>query len=272
MDRAPETLARAYPPARYRALDGHAELAVAEAAGSAGSRPARVTTILAALCAGFGEVSADRGTARRVSAAGREWLLQRAALRFRGQWDWYEAPCDACGARFDLRLSLTDIPHVDAGPGFPVAEVSTSLGRRRFEAPNGGHEEALAGMRDVEDPRRVFAALCGLSEAAEAEAIRFDLHDLARIDAALEAVSPDVADSVDAVCPYCGSASKARIDPLTFAFPGVETPLREVHLIASAYRWTEPEILDLPVARRRAYAELIRAERGRLPSRVRRAS
>ncbi|MBS9405394.1 hypothetical protein KG088_17440 [Halomonas sp. TRM85114] len=272
MDRAPETLVEAFPPMRYRALDGHAELAVAEAAGSAGSRPARVTTILAALYAGFGEASADQGAARRVSAAGREWLLQRAALRFRGQWEWYEAPCDACGARFDLRLSLTDIPRTGAGSGFPVAEVSTSLGRRRFEAPNGGHEEALASMRDDEDPRRVFAALCGLSEAAEAEAIRFDLHDLARIDAALEAVSPDVADSVEAFCPDCGSACQARIDPLTFAFPLVETLLREVHVIASAYCWTEPEILDLPVARRRAYAELIRAERGTPLSRGRRAS
>lgn len=271
MDRAPETLAEAFPPERYRTLDGHAELAVAEAAGSAGSRPARVTTILAALCEGFGEVSADRGTARRVSAAGREWLLQRAALRFCGQWGWYEAPCDTCGAHFDLRLSLTDIPRAGAGAGFPVAEVSTSLGRRRFEAPNGGHEEALAGMRD-EDPRRAFAALCGLSEEAEAEAIRLDLHDLARIDAALEAVSPDVADSVDVVCPDCGSASHVRIDPLTFAFPRVETLLREVHMIASAYRWTEPEILDLPVARRRAYAELIRAERGTPPPRGRRVS
>ncbi len=261
MPRAAATMLSAFPEVRFRALDGHAELAVAEAAASGGSRPARVTRIIAAMCEEVGGEPADAATVRRISAAGREWLLQRTALRFFGGADWFEARCADCGARFDLRMSLSDVPHADPGPGYPVAEVETSLGLRTFEAPNGGHEEAFARYRD-EDPRRVFAAICGLSERAEAEAIRFDAQDLGRIDAAIEAISPEIADSVEATCPDCGTVAKARIDPFGFAFPSAGDLLREVHLIATAYHWSEASILSLSQARRRSYVDLIRQDRG----------
>ena len=83
--------------------------------------------------------------------------------------------------------------------------------------------------------------------------------DLAHIDAALEAASPEVADSVTAQCPECGRQEQVRVDPLTFAFPRRDEVLREVHLLASGYHWSEREILALPLARRRTYADLIRA-------------
>ncbi len=258
--REAQTMAVAFPPARFRPLDGRVELAVAEAAASAAPRPVKVTAILAALCGEIGGAPGGREAARRVSAAGREWLLQRAALRFDGGADWFEAPCAACGAAFDVRLSIAETPCSAPEAGFPVTEVETTLGRRAFEAPNGAHEEALARRGDG-DPRRVFAALCGLSPEAEAEAIRFAEPDLAAIDGALEAASPEIADSVTVACPSCGTETTARLDPLAFAFPRIADVLAEVHLIAAAYRWREAEILDLPLARRSAYAALIRADR-----------
>lgn len=262
------TMPEAFPAARFRALDGRIELAVAEAAEAAASRPARVTAILAAMYGEIGGEPGGRDAARRVSAAGREWLLQRAGLRFCGGADWFEAPCSGCGEPFDVTLSIEDTPRRPAASDFPVAEVSTSLGPRAFEAPNGGHEEAMARRRE-EEPRRVFAALCGLSPEAETEAIRFTPADLGAIDAALEAVSPEIADSIEVACPNCGAETSARIDPLTFAFPRLSKVLAEVHLIASAYRWAEGDILALSLPRRRSYAALIRADRrdarGRAP-------
>jgi hypothetical protein len=38
--------------------------------------------------------------------------------------------------------------------------------------------------------------------------------------------------------------------------------LEDVHLLASAYGWSERDILDLPSARRASYAEYVRAGRG----------
>ena len=268
MLRGAETMATAFPSARLRRLDGHVELAVAESAGAVGSRPSRVTAIIAALYREIGGEPVTAVTARRISAAGREWLLQRAARRFFGAAQWYETVCDSCGASFDLQLSLDAIPHAEPGPGYPVAKVMTSIGQRLFEVPNGRHEEAYAAAGG-KDARRVFAALCGLSADAEAEAIRFDEVDLLRIDAGLEAVSPEIADGVDVVCPDCGIHGHARVDPLGFAFPNVGDVLGEVHTIAAAYHWSEEAILDLPLPRRRAYVELIRAGRPSASSRGR---
>ncbi|MEX2520667.1 MAG: hypothetical protein WD969_15190 [Paracoccaceae bacterium] len=259
MARTIETLPAAFPEIRFRAFDGETELAIAEAAASAGSRPARVTAVLSAICA---EVAGEPGgyaVIRRVCAAGREWLLQRAALHLYGDGaGWFEASCPTCGATFDLRVALDRVPRAEPGSGFPVAEVETSLGLRRFETPNGAHEEAFCAREG--DPRRVFAALCGHAERAEAEAIRFDEADLERIDMALEAASPEIADGVDARCPACGAETMVRIEPLDFAFPRLDDIFREVHRIAAAYRWREPDILALPVHRRRAYAALIRGD------------
>lgn len=261
MDRPPDTLATAFPDFRFRTPDGHTELAVADAAAGTGTRPSRVTDLLMALCEGPGGTRLARRDIGCIPAAGREWLLQRAAECFGERRNWFEIPCAACGGLFDVEVSLGRSPRTDPGPGFPVAEVVTSLGSRRFEAPNGFHEEALAAKRRQGDPRRVFASLCGLSPEAEAEAIRFDVEDLVRIDRALENVSPDIADGIVTACPDCGQQRAGRIDPLTYAFPTPATVLQEVHLLAGAYGWSETAILDLSVARRSAYATLIRTER-----------
>ena len=262
MTRPVMTHPNAYPTASFRALDGAAELAVAEAAvQTEQSRPARITAVLAAV---LDEIQGEKATpalVRRISAAGREWLLQRAVSHFRAGLEWFEGPCSACGAMSDLMFSIDAIPRTAPGAGFPAVEIGTTLGLRSFEAPNGDHEERFA-LRTAEDPRRVFAALCGLSEMAEADAIRFDAEDLARIDTALEEMSPEIADRISVVCAVCGGHSEMVIDPLGFAFPSVESVLRDVHLIARAYGWTEEQILAMPIARRQAYVSMIRADAG----------
>jgi hypothetical protein len=266
MARAPLTHPAAFPETRFRPLSGTTELAVAEAAAAPAARPERVTAVLAAI---YDEIAGERATPAlvgRLSSGTREWLLQRAALRFRADLEWFEAACQACGAAYDVAMSVAAAPRKLPGPDFPVTMVETSLGPRPFEAPCGLHE-AAAG-RPGGDPRRSFAGLCGLADDAGPEAARFDEDDLARIDAALEALSPDVASSAAAVCPTCGGETAARMEPLRFSFPKPMEVLAEVHLLASVYHWTEDRILALSPARRRDYAELIvhdRAGRRRPP-------
>ena len=261
MARAALTYPEPFPEARLRRVDGEAELAIAEAAARPGLRPERVTAVLVAAYSRIGEAPATADLVRRLASGAREWLAQRLALVFRPDLEWFEASCAACGESYDIAMALARAPRKVAGAGFPLAEVETSLGVRRFEAPCGWHEEAAA-RRPGPDPRRRFAALTGLSELAEAEAERFSEADLDVIEAALDAISPDVADSAATGCPACGAETRARIEPLRFTLPSAATVLTEAHLLASAYRWSEREILALPPTRRRNYADLIRRERG----------
>lgn len=63
-------------------------------------------------------------------------------------------------------------------------------------------------------------------------------------------------------CPRCGGATNLLFDPGTFLLARLRRQqdiLDEVDLIASHYHWSEAEILDLPISRRRAYLTRIAA-------------
>jgi hypothetical protein len=128
----------------------------------------------------------------------------------------------------------------------------------------------LAAVAGCDDPRRAFAALCGLADSADDDARRFLAADLERIDAALEELSPQVADRVDACCPNCGATTQALLDPLGCVSSNGSAVLRDVHVIARAYGWDEAAILALPSARRRGYCSLILADKDAGSARLRR--
>lgn len=255
--RASQTLAVAFPSHEPHPLDGALELAVAESLAARASRPERVTRVLGTV---FRQISGQATSLPRVrllASSAREWLLQRAAGLFWTDPGWFQAKCLHCAAAYDVATVLADAPRKPAGRGFPVVTVRTSLGERDFEVPNGLHEEHLAYAPGL-DPVRTLLAQCGLDGRAAQDAQQFTDDDLARIESALEAAAPEVADEVVTTCPSCGAETRARIDPLAFAFPDVATLLHEVHAIAAAYHWAEDAILALPSQRRRAYARLAR--------------
>lgn len=255
--RASQTLAVAFPSHEPHPLNGALELAVAESLAVPASRPERVTRVLGTVFRQISGQATSLSRVRLLTSSAREWLLQRAAGLFWADPGWFQATCLHCAADYDVPTVLAEAPRTPAGQGFPVVTVRTSLGERSFEAPNGLHEELLARAAGG-DPVRTLLAHCGLSERAVQDAEHFTQDDLARIERALEAAVPEVADEVATACPTCGAETRARIDPLAFAFPDVATVVREVHAIAATYHWPEEAILALPSHRRRLYARLAR--------------
>jgi hypothetical protein len=257
MDSENYPIATAFPKAEMRPLAGRTELAVAEAMARPGSRPEKVTWILQAVYETIAGQPATLDLIRALPSGSREWLLQQAAYWFHPDLNWFEAICSHCGHVYDISLKLADAMRYQPERWQTRIEVETSLGKRSFAIPSGAHEEAHARAGHGADPRRSFAALCGLSVRAPEEAVQFDDNDLALIDAALEAASPDVSDVIQAACPTCGLKTSARIDPLLFAFPEEGSILREIHLIASRYGWRYGDILELNRRHRAFYATLI---------------
>lgn len=260
MTEAPATI-RALPAPRLRVLDGATELAVAEAAATSRSRPEAVTAILAALFETIDGRPASADLVRALPSGTREWLLQWSAHRLNPGTRWFEAECAHCGAPYDLALDLAHPVYRAADAALAQVTVETSLGTRSFAIPTGAHEEQLAATSTAADPRRAFAALCGLSGDAESDAAQFGEHDLQLIDEALEAASPDAADAISAVCPDCGESTESRIDPLLFAFPDESRILRDMHVIAGAYGWQPDAILKLSARHRAFHAGMITGAR-----------
>lgn len=85
-----------------------------------------------------------------------------------------------------------------------------------------------------------------------------------RIENALTRLAPPVSGPVGGTCPGCGSQMQASFDVPDYVVAELRRlasgVYAEVHLLATAYGWSEATVLALPGSRRRHYAELVRSD------------
>ncbi|MFB6941986.1 hypothetical protein ACFCZY_15155 [Streptomyces sp. NPDC056237] len=81
-----------------------------------------------------------------------------------------------------------------------------------------------------------------------------------RIADAVEVADPAADVTIGVTCPDCGAATRAELDIASYLWTELDAWAKEllldVHLLATAYGWSEPEILALSPLRRRYYLEL----------------
>jgi len=163
--------------------------------------------------------------------------------------------CTGCGEKlefdFDLR-QVTDAPALEA-------RALVNVGRWKFRLPtsralalalNSG-EEASAGQRLLEQClAECDDAVLGWSE----EEMAVIEEKLAEADALAEIL-------IDFKCPECGAGFEDALDLGSFLWSEIEASARQlfddIHLLASAYGWTEDEVLRLSAARREAYVRRV---------------
>ncbi len=136
------------------------------------------------------------------------------------------ADCPACGQRLDLNIDLRDL--LLPGSGKPLLTI-----RDLVEAPPipSAFREHLLKRAGVEDPSAI--------EAADPQAnLQFDLE-----------------------CAECGHAWQETFDIVSFFWTELEDlavrTLQDVHALATAYGWSEDQILALSPTRRALYLSMI---------------
>ncbi|WP_413797675.1 hypothetical protein [Streptomyces iranensis] len=81
-----------------------------------------------------------------------------------------------------------------------------------------------------------------------------------RLAEAAERADPAVDVTLNVACPECGEATRAELDIASYLWAELDHWARDllldVHLLATAYGWSEPQILALSPLRRRYYLEL----------------
>ena len=247
--------------AAFHPFTGRLEEALAELAGAPGlSRPARVTALLSTALA---EVDGARSTPEMVAGLGftdRQFLMLAFALEHRDDQQWRHVVCTRCLERFDIGFRLSALPLTPAGEGYPSAELALGGARLRLRVPTGSDEERVALLTPSE-ARRALAAGCVVSidGLPPAPAILQGLcdTDIDSIDAALEALSPQLGTTLSTACSHCGAPQTLELDPYTLALPQTGELHRDIHALALRYHWSEHEILGLPRERRRLYLELL---------------
>lgn len=178
--------------------------------------------------------------------------------------------CGACGELYDFDFRLADLEAALAAQPCPPEIVR--LDERGHAVLASGHvlrpltladEAAVAALPlEAAEAALLERALVSAPGGADTDGAALDPEVAARV---LEWLSPAMDTDLEGTCPECGAQELTRfaIEPyLMRALAGERRQLlREVHLIAAGYGWSQAEILGLSRDDRRQLAALIEADR-----------
>lgn len=181
-------------------------------------------------------------------------LLQLRAATF-GDRIRAHADCERCGQRLELNFAAHELLQ----PAATAHEAEAAGVRLRL--PCLRDLAAVAGERDAERAARALLARCMLNAPADAAALPPEI--VREMEDALEAADPNADLAFDVHCEACGHTGSAQLDAGELLWDEVDARARsllsEVHRLASAYGWSEGEILGLSTARRAAYLSMVAA-------------
>jgi hypothetical protein len=172
--------------------------------------------------------------------------------------------CPVCGQRLSLAVDRSQLSREPPGEVAVGATVVVEVGDLRVEArlPDGTALQAAAACADVETARRALVGHCIVKAWTGAGPWPVDWLDadvLAAVGDALVAADPQSEVRLGLVCAACGHQWPATFDVASFLWAEVSTMavrlLDEVHVLASAYGWSEDQVLALSSRRRRHYLE-----------------
>jgi hypothetical protein len=172
------------------------------------------------------------------------------------------ATCPACGEPAELCVDPAELAAVEdraTHPG-PIEVDGFVVSWRPLDSDD---LLAAAEADDAASAERVLLSRCVLAAARSAgEVAATDLPQRVRdaLERALPAADPLSEVLVGVACPACATDFVVDLDVAGFVWAELRARarslLREVHVLARAYGWTEREVLALGERRRTAYLEL----------------
>jgi hypothetical protein len=179
------------------------------------------------------------------------------------------ARCPGCGEPLDVMLDTRELRGGAAAEAEPPAELIRDGLTLRFRLPTSLDLLAAERCAEVEEGRRRIAERCVVEARRDGEPMPADVpasldeDDVAALAAALAAADPGAELLLELRCPACGHGWRELLDVATFLWAEIEVQarrlLREVHVLARAYGWREPDVLALNPRRRRLYLEMVTA-------------
>jgi hypothetical protein len=179
-------------------------------------------------------------------------LLQLFSLTFGPHLEAWAA-CGHCGEKLELTLDATDFlaAAIEDQPIITVRE-------RSFRLPSS---RDLAQIIRANNPESASLRLIEQCQLDPAEPHAFTLEEVNEIEEAMAAADPLAEIRLALSCPACHHSWDEPLDVAIFLWAEIETRARllllEVHTLACAYGWSEPEILSLTEARRTLYLEMV---------------
>jgi len=220
----------------------------------------RALALLAPACPETGpEVLAGLSVGRRdaLLMTLREWTF--------GPQLELQAACPGCAARQEagIRLEELRLAEVECPETLSLAEGEY---RVRFRLPDSLDLVAIAGCGSAEAGRELLLERCVLSAERNGEPVAvggLPADVCAAVSRAMADADPQADMRLALSCPSCGHPWEAIFDIAGFFWSELQAwawrTLRQVHTLASAYGWSEAEILALSPWRRQCYLDMVGA-------------
>jgi hypothetical protein len=174
------------------------------------------------------------------------------------------ADCPACASALEFSLAMSDFetpaPRSHANPitlGDDGWEVT-------FRLPNAGDMVSLSQQMEFSEARAAIMRRCVLRANSEGRTVAGDRLPEEVIERMAEEMAkgdPIGAINLSLSCPACGERWEAPFDIVSFVWTELDAFARgligEVHELASAYGWSERDILSMEGSRRRLYMQMI---------------
>lgn len=165
------------------------------------------------------------------------------------------ADCPGCGQRMEFELDSEQLPPMIAPAEW--VEVQFHDQRLRFRCPTSRDLAQIARNTDLDQAGDELLQACAGADVTlptDPDARRW-LREA--VENAIEAADPWADLSLLFQCPACDYSGDACFDIGQVLWESLDARARQVfndvHLLAQAYGWTEPEILALSDVRRAAY-------------------
>jgi hypothetical protein len=231
--------------------------------GAAQSPVRRALDLLVAACP---ELTPDELAALSIGRRD-TWLM---ALR---EWTFGSrlvslATCPACDERVELDFDLAEVRVAPPEQLVDALWVAIDGYDVRFRLPDSRDLAALSGELDARIYRQRLLARCVLGasrQGAAQTAEQLPDHVVAAVAERMASADPQADVQLALDCPACGQQWRLIFDIVSFFWAEIEAwayrTLHEVHLLARAYGWREPDILAISPWRRRYYLEMLADER-----------
>jgi hypothetical protein len=212
---------------------------------------------LLVLGAAFPEASSERMADWPLGR--RNEALARLGLSCFGPNPGAWTSCTQCGEKLEVDVDFRSLANGEmekrSSPGEPIVVKG-----RSFRLPTS-RDLALAALKT--DAR---SAAIRLAEACALEPGNTPLwsdEDLEDVGEGMALADPMAEVTFHFACPECGNEGNADLDLASFIWEELAARARrlavEIHRLASAYGWTESEILALSEARRALYLDMVQA-------------
>ncbi|HAE59211.1 MAG TPA: phage baseplate protein [Anaerolineae bacterium] len=183
------------------------------------------------------------------------------------------ADCPACGEKLELTFTANDLRSMGLLPNptlsLPDTNQAGALLRRKgyeihFRLPTSADLLNIERLAEVELAHRHLLEACIISARHRKNAVPFSELPSPITQAIIEQIGQSAALAnltIESTCPDCGQQWKIVFDVVSYFWSEINAwamrMMREIHVIASSYGWSEADILAMSAWRRQRYLELI---------------